>query len=394
MGISSTFMARTFMARTFMTRTVLARTLWLAVIASLLGGCSWMRGGEGLLLDTKDDYLEVVEVPPLQVPEDLRSLETTDPFPIPAVEAPANPRYFPERPPLPDAIYANDNRDEVRIQRLQDRRWLVIPESPTTVWPKLKQFLSENGVALNRDDPSNGRLNTEWMTIEASQYRDVVRTLLRDAREGVNLNRGNDRFLIRVEQGLRDMTTEVHIRHENDSLTLPVEDDLVDLQTMNSDIAKAEEELLSEMGAYIAANVSQQTVSKVAQQIGSVKKAELTRDNTGAPLLRLYLDYQRAWATLGQAFNNAEIEVRTLDEAVGMYAISIPQSTLVGEETDGFFCRLTFSCTDDDVYDVQVQILARDQKTFDVSILEDGGQSALDPDLAQQVLVLIREYAT
>ena len=55
--------------------------------------------------------------------------------------------------PLPDAKYVTDNRNEVRMQRLGDRNWLVIPEAPTTAWPKMKQFFADNGVVLADDRP-------------------------------------------------------------------------------------------------------------------------------------------------------------------------------------------------------------------------------------------------
>ncbi len=120
-----------------------------AVLTSVMAGCGWFdRGGEGFLLNPKDDYLDSVQHNELLIPDDLRTLEDTDPFPIPQTPQAANPTFYAERPPLPDAIYANDNRDEVRIQRLGERRWLVIPEAPTTVWPKLKQFLAEPGLPL------------------------------------------------------------------------------------------------------------------------------------------------------------------------------------------------------------------------------------------------------
>jgi outer membrane protein assembly factor BamC len=359
-----------------------------------LSGCSWINDGEGLILDPDDDYLDVEMAAPLKVPADLRSLENSDPFPIPPVPESANPRYFPERPPLPDAIYANDNRDEVRLQRLGQRRWLVIPESPTIVWPKLKQFLSENGITLSHDDPAEGRLNTEWLVVDQDEYRDVIRTLLKEAKSEPGAARGTDRFLIRVEQGLRGLTTEVHVRHENDSLTLPVDDEVAGLDVLQSDIPSAEAEFLNEFGAYIAAKVSEQTVSKVAQQIGSSKKAELTRDIEGMPLLRLYLDYERAWATLGQALDNADLEIRSLDESEGLLSVSIPEQILQGDEEDGFFCRLTFSCTDNDVFEVQIRILARADRQFDVGVYAESDEDQLDPDFVQKVLVLIREYAT
>ena len=365
------------------------------IVPFIVTGCSWINDGEGLILNPGDDYMEAEKEPDLTVPEDLRSLNNTDPFPIPNAPQPLNPRYYPKRPPLPDAIYANDNRDEVRIQALGDRRWLVVPEAPTTVWPKLKQFLAENGVVLGLDAPGMGRINTEWLRVEDKSYRDVVRTLVKDAKQAGGLAEGQDRFLIRVEQGLRTLTTEVHIRHENDSLTLPVRDNIENLNSLYSDLDAAEGDFLNEIGAYIAAKVSEQTVSKVALQIGSSEKAELTLDANGDPLLKLYLDYERAWATLGQALDNAEIEITNLDREAGVFFVVVPSSLLTGEEGSGFFCRFTFSCDANKAsYDLSLQIYNAQDQEFDISVQDGQTRGRIDPDLAQQVLVIIRDFAT
>lgn len=354
-----------------------------------------MNDGEGLILDPDDDYLIAEQSADLVIPEDLRDLSNTDPFPIPDAPQPHNPRYYPKRPPLPDAIYANDNRDEVRIQALGDRNWLVVPEAPTTVWPKLKQFLADNGITLGLDSPGVGRINTEWLRIEDRTYRDVIRTVLKDAKQGSNLNQGQDRFLIRVEQGLRTLTTEIHLRHENDSLTLPVRDDIENLTTMFSDLSVAERDLLNEIGAYIAAKVSEQTVSKVALEIGSSEKAELTLDSNGDPLLKLYLDYERAWATLGQALDNAEIEIINLDRDTGSFFVRVPTELITGEDESGFFCRITFSCDRNKAaYNLLLQLKNPGDSEFDVTVHDGQSRGRIDPDLAQQVLVMIREYST
>jgi outer membrane protein assembly factor BamC len=369
----------------------------IVVLATLtISGCSWFGGdddGDGFLLNPKDDYLEAVQHNKLVVPEDLKALENTDPFPIPPTPPQSNARFYPERPPLPDAIYANDNRDEVRIQRLGDRRWLVIPEPPTTAWPKLKQFMAENGVALTYDEPQSGRLNTEWMQIQNTGYRDIIRSLLKDAKATDPLATGQDRFLIKVEQGLRALTTEVHVRHENDSVSLPVRDEIIVIDGLASHLGGAEDDLLNEIGAYIAAKVSEQTVSKVALQIGSAKKTELLRDANGFPVLHLYLDYERAWATLGQALDNAEVEILNLDRETGLFAVNIPGSVFTGDDDGpGFLCRLTFSCDDDEAMDVQI-LVEGDRQDYRVSVLEADSKKPLDAEIAQQVLVLIREYA-
>jgi len=369
----------------------------IVVLATLtISGCSWFGGdddGDGFLRNPKDDYLDAVQHNKLVVPEDLKALENTDPFPIPVTPPQSNARFYPARPPLPDAIYANDNRDEVRIQRLGDRRWLVIPEPPTTAWPKLKQFMAENGVALTYDEPQSGRLNTQWMQIQDTGYRDIIRSLLKDAKAADPLATGQDRFLIKVEQGLRALTTEVHVRHENDSVSLPVRDEIIVIDGLASHLGGAEDDLLNEIGAYIAAKVSEQTVSKVALQIGSSKKTELMRDANGYPVLHLYLDYERAWATLGQALDNAEVEILNLDRETGLFAVNIPGSVFTGDDDGpGFLCRLTFSCDDDEALDVQI-LVEGDKQDYRVSVLEADSNRPLDAEIAQQVLVLIREYA-
>ena len=361
---------------------------------TVLGACSWIkRGDDGLLLTPKDDYLEAQQHKVLVIPEDLQALADTDPFPIPPTPDQINPSFYPAKPPLPDAIYANSNRDEVRVQKLGDRRWLVIPEPPTTAWPKLKQFLAENGVAIALDSPQYGRVNTQWLRVEQTNYRDVVRTIVKDAKASLEHNLGQDRFLIKVEQGLRVGTTEVHLRHENDSVSLPAANEVQSLHGLVSHIARAEDDMLNEVGAYIAAKVSEQTVSKVALQIGSTQKAELKRDPQGRPILKFYLDQERAWATLGQALENADVEIISLDKPTGKFNLHVTPAAFGGEDNDGFFCRITFSCGGkQDERDIQVQ-MSGSGREFTVIVLDEQGQRLEETELSQQVLVLIREYA-
>ena len=360
-----------------------------------IGGCGWFGGDDdGLFKNPADDYLEARQDDELRVPDDLRSLQGSDPFPIPATPDPANPIFYPKEPPLPDAIYANNNRDEVRIQRLGERRWLAIPEAPTTAWPKLKQFLAENGTPVTLDAPQVGRLNTGWLKVESREYKDVIRTVVRDAKEAAHLSTGMDRYLIKVEQGLRPDTTEVHVRHENDSVMLPVRDDIVRLSDIESTVVGAETDLLNEIGAYVAAKVSEQTVSKVALQIGSLQKTQLGRDADGYPVLHFYLDFERAWATLGQSLDNANVEVLTLDRTVGRFEVNITEDDFTaGDDDAGFFCRITFSCANAENYPLRLSIEG-DTEDYQVRVRDIETGELADAELSQRVLVLIREYAT
>ena len=361
-----------------------AKTVALLLI---LAGCGWFSDDKGFFVNRSDDYIDARQGRNLIIPEDLGGpLEV--PFPIPAVPPQENARFFPGQPPLPDAIYANDNRDAVRIQRLGRRIWLVVPEPPTRVWPKIKQFLAENGVGVASEQPGQGVITTEWLTIADTQYRDVVRTLLRDLKTAAAAEGGRDRLVLQVEQGLRELTSEVHVRHQREAAVAsaePLSSTLIDLPSR----------LLNELGAYIAARVAEQTVSMVAREIAGGAKSELGRDGSGAPVLRLFLDEERAWATLGQALTNADVEVLETDRQARAYHVRIPETAFMGgagKRKRGFFRRMLSFGGSGKATEVRLRIRQEDEGVFGLRV-EDADGGSVPFELAQRVLVLVREYA-
>ena len=345
----------------------------------------------------KQTYVDLRPQPALQIPADLQQSESGQVSAVPEISAQRNASFYPDRPPLPDAKYVTDNRNEVRMQRLGDRNWLVIPEAPTTAWPKMKQFFADNGVVLADDRPELGRLNTSWLEDTGRPARDVVRSLLQNARSEAALDMGQDRFLIRVEQGLQPQSTEVHLRHDNDALGEKIPADLVRVQEVSSDLLAAEKELLEQIGGYIAARVAESTVSKVALQIGSQPKTHLQRNSEGIPELSFFLDKKRAVASLTQSLRNAGVILDAEDSEAGRFDISIPSEVLTGRSNTTFFCRLTFSCGSRG--ETSVTLLMSEATSTDkgeahkIYVLENG-QFMTDADKAQEILVLVREFAT
>jgi outer membrane protein assembly factor BamC len=367
--------------------------LVLLVLVIGAGGCARFSDDKGFFVDRSDDYLKAGENAPLVIPEDLETTRVQDPFPIPKITDRLRPEYYPKRPPRPDAIYANDNRDDVRIQRLGERRWLVIPEPPTVAWPKVRQFLAENGVEVEWEAPSQGRLDTRWLEIANQPYRDVVRQLIRDGKESAQLTGGTDRLRLRVEPGLRERSSEVHIRYENSEFSTPSPDGLADLRTTPSHVSSIEHDALNELGAYIAARVAEQTVSMVAQDIGAGVKSFLDIDANGDPLLRLVLDYERAWATVGQSLSRASIDVIDSNQQAGTYLISVPENLNVEAPEKGFFRRMFSFGGGDGMLDLQLKLEEGREGTYELTALDAAGKR-LDREFGQQVLVLLREYAS
>ena len=73
--------------------------------------------------------------------------------------------------------------------------------------------------------------------------------------------------------------------------------------------------------------------------------------------------------------------------------VGLPQSLFGGDKSSGVLCRLTFSCGGTRDVNVTLRMMANPaSNVFDVVVF-DGEQPLADNDLAQQILVLVREYA-
>ncbi len=368
-----------------------SRMAALLLITALAGpaGCKWMNDDKGFFVNRDDDYLDMAEREALVVPTDLDSSRVVDPYPIPRTPRQLNPEFYPTKPPRPDAIFSNSNRDQVRIQRLGDRAWLVVPEPTTTVWPKLKQFLAENGIQVASEMSRFGRLDTQWLDISRESYRDIIRTVIRSAKEQEGFLDGRDRLLIRVEPGLREATSEIYVRHENDVLGLPSVG-VVDLNTIRSLIPAAELDVLSEIGAFIAAKVSEQTISMVAAENEGRVKSSVERNEQGMPVLELRLDFDRAWATVGQALNRAEVEVENMDQMEGTYYVTIPHQVLTGEKS-GWLGGLLGRGKKG--HELQLHLEKVGDSVYHVSVTGKEAEP-VSRELGQEVLTMIREFAS
>ena len=356
------------------------------LIASVVASaCGWMNDDRGLIVNRSDDYLEAHAAPPLIVPEDLDRSAIQDMLVVPDVPQGEHSARYPNEAPRPEAIYARDEAQGVKIQKLGDRRWLVVPQQPAVVWPKIKQFFADNGVAIVAEVPDAGRMVSDWVTVSGDELKDVVRLALRDAKAEANMTTGRDRLLVRVEQGLRERSSEIHMRHENDSLALPEEGVWPD----QSAVPGVEAEMLNELGSYIAADVAAESVSFVARNIGAESKAELDWDGAGEPVLHLNLDFDRAWAVVGQALANANVKITDMDRANGAYFVSVAPAELDPEQKPGIFTRMFSSA--DEPRDLRLSMKPA-KRGYEVSVLDDA-QTPAPTELSHQLLLLIREFA-
>ena len=343
-----------------------------------------MSDDKGFFVDRSNDYLKASERPPLVVPDDMSSAAIQNSMSIPQVSSAQRHVNFEGGAPRPEAIYAREESEGVKIQKLGDQRWLLIPQPPAVVWPKVKQFFADNGVAIALEQPENGRIDTEWLTVSSKAARDVVRLSIIDGKQSAGLTTGHDRVRVLIEPGIRDRSTEIHLRYENDSKAMPQ-----DAMPAQSDIAEIESQLLNELGGYIAANVADASISFVARNISTQSKADLQRDASDLPVLRLNLDFERAWATVNQALHEAKLDVTDVDRSAGVFYVTVTDQMLNQEEKPSIWTRWFHS---ENKRKVTI-LMAPKTPGYDLTVFDDNGQRT-GADLAEQILIMIREFAT
>ena len=357
----------------------------LVAVLVLLGaaGCSrFMNDDEGLIRNRDDDYRTARMVPPPDVPADLDGSGIREAMFVPEVSG--MDAYLAQEEfelPRPATLFAPEEERQVRIQRFGDDEWVVAPDPPSVVWPRVKQFLSDNGVAVVRETPERGVLETEWITIEARPYRDIVRaTLAQGSPEPVQGLR------LRVEQAVRRGATEVHLVQAG--VERRPEDFAWPAQSTRPTIASS---LLRELAGYLAADVGQAGFSLRAQDIASEAKAEVLTPRDAPPSLRLRLPFPRAWATIGTALTNAAIEVDGADRETREFLVHFDPALFAGEET-GFLGRLLGRGPGEAA--LYLLSLAESEDGFDLRVLDPETGRPADRELGEQLLSVLREYAS
>ena len=360
------------------------RRLVTVAVPWALAGCAWLNDDSGLVRNSANDYLEARETRPLVIPADLGASPVRDSWSIPNIEEKPLARHFPDRAPRPDAIFREDD-DAVKIQKLGGRQWLVVGDAPATVWPVVRQFLADNGVAVADEFPRAGRIDGQWLRVAGDAWRDVVRTAIQEAKPDAEGD-GQERIRFRIEHGIAEGSSEIHVRYENENLAAPT-----DGWPPQSASEAVEEKLLHEFGAYYGAGIAIESVSMVALDIAGERKAVVERDAQGHPLLRLNVDFDRAWAVVGQALQRAELTVTEVERDAGLFQVEVSPRQLTGGGRS-FLSRFLPGGDGGGTQPFDIRIAASGEAQL-VQVFQAEGERA-PQDVSQQILVMLREFAS
>ncbi|MCY3886076.1 MAG: outer membrane protein assembly factor BamC [Gammaproteobacteria bacterium] len=359
-------------------------------MALALCGCSILAnlpliGSVPERMEDPEDYLDPEQTPDLYIPSDMPHREIEDNWVIPPITDQPRPRLFPRTAPRPESIVGEADPDLVRIQTLgPNRSWMVVQRPPETVWPVIKQWIHDNEIGIEHEDPASGLIFCEQLNLKGADPLEL-RAQVSARKQDAQLTGDMDWIAIRLETSMRHGSSEVHIRYLND-LEAP---DLHSWPEASSNYG-IERAILEVLANYDAAGYVAPTVSSIAQNIALRFKVEQLNDERGFPLLRLNVDYARAWATLQKAIENSELNIIGGGPEDGYFEIEMSRNMRKGRRQGllAEFVRRN-SNTIADLSSIRVH-LKESVDSFDVFV-DRATSAAISAEFAQDFLSVLRE---
>lgn len=143
----------------------------LAIVA--LAACSTPPTIENKSFDYK---APLVKVRSLEVPPDLTSYSGDDRYGIPGdTESGTSYSEFSKGGTNRKASNVLPPVKNVRLERNDTQRWLVVNDTAENVWPVVKAFWQENGLAIKIENPQVGIIETDWAENRAKIPMDGFR---------------------------------------------------------------------------------------------------------------------------------------------------------------------------------------------------------------------------
>lgn len=362
------------------------RILLIASVAVAMAGCSIItklplvsRVPERM--EDPDAYINPKETDELYIPSDMAHREIVDLWIIPTIADRPSQVLFNEAVPIPPSIVGEADPDLVRIQALgPDRSWMLVQRTPETVWPVVKQWVQDNGLGTAYEDPSQGLIFCNALDLQAQDPMGLL-ALVSKGKQDAQLT-GDDWIAVRLETSMRHGFSEVHIRYLNSAETPDIQ-----VWPIASTNYTVERSVLEALANYDAAGYVAPTASRVGRDISLMPKVETLTDGDGFAVLRLNVDYSRAWATIQRAIANAELTTTNNSSQDGFIEVVVTPD-LRGKRSGLFsnFLRRGGS-RDSGPETIGVSIVGSGTQ-FDVSL--NRGEN-VTVEFAQQFLALLRE---
>lgn len=364
----------------------------LAIVTFLLPGCSWL---DSTFPDPKKaDYKVSRTESPLEVPPDLTKPNRDDSMAVPDISPSGTATY---------SAYSGERKgggsytssvmpeqDQVRYIREGDFSWLVLQGKPEQVWPKIREFWLHHGFLLTRDDPAIGILETDWAENRADIPQGPIRRLLGKVLDSIYSAATRDKFRVRLEKGKTPGTTEMFISHRGMEEVVQDNDAGTAIWKPRASDPELEIEMLKRMMVFVG--VDEQKAARILARKEPLKpRATLIRDADQNISLQLDEVFSRAWRHVGLALDRVGFGVEDRNRSEGLYYVRYNDPDKENSEKEGFFSKLAFWSSDEEISDDIYQINVKSEGEATRILVKNKDGKRENSGTAQRILNLLHE---
>jgi outer membrane protein assembly factor BamC len=297
-----------------------------ALIVAILAACSSTPDNNELVESKVFDYkAPPVKARPLDVPPDLTTYVGDDRYGIPG-ETDASQSY------LEYAKGGSGRRDtkvlppakNVRLERKENQRWIVINDKAENVWPVIKEFWLENGLVIKIDNPQAGILETDWSENRAKIPMDGVRKWLGKVLDGLFSSGERDQYHTRIERSKDGNSTEIYIAHYGMQEVADKNETGFRWIARPND-PEMEATMLQLLMTKLAGGSGLLDNSKVtsASSVSGTKNIpKLNKLADGSQSILIAEPFDQSWRKVGLALEQARIALADKDRSKGTYFLS------------------------------------------------------------------------
>jgi outer membrane protein assembly factor BamC len=354
----------------------------------VVGGCSIFNASER-------EYQSSTSLPPLEVPPDLTKPDWNSRMAIPGdsagrVSALETSRHKSPGGDIESAPQAEPTVlpefNNITVRKEGTVRWLEVRASTASLWPKLRNFWQQEGIALEKADPRVGVMETEWYEYRKALPKSFLLGLFGRVYNALSDSGVRDKYRLRLERASAQVTN-IYLTQRRAEQVGDISADEVSVrwESRPSD-PELEAEMLARLMIYLG-TTKERAVQQIAATQASASTPMTLRMVEGNPVLYVEDEFARVWRRTGIALDRAGLFVEQQNRTKGIYYFTYTRGAK--ERQKGFFARLFSKSSELEVNEVyQVHLQSHGNKTLITAYDngEDDVPTALHPDAAEKIL--------
>jgi len=280
----------------------------------------------------------------------------------------------------------------IRIERDGQIRWLVVKLPADQLWPRMRQFILERGLIVDKENPETGVLETDWAENRA-KVGTGAQKILAGALASLYSTGTRDKFRIRLERGKDPETTEIYISHRSMIETI-VGEVVSGVGETRWQPGPSDSGLEAEMLRLLMVDLGMKDekaktmVASISQtEVTLPERAKLTRE-TGGAFLTLRENFERAWRRVGLVLDRTSFTVEDRNRSSGIYYVRYIDPD-VAEKKKGFFSGWFSSKEKTSSNDYQIVLKGTETSTRVEVLTKEGAPE--QAKISERILTLLYE---